>query len=159
MLRTGTKGPRVYLTEQSSSSSIQFDVALISSSTARRSTPSPRAAPRRRLAPLSPAECRRRLEPRSAAAANAATPRPRPEPRTVRSDALSSDDPSSTRGTDDPRPRHEPRTYGAPPPPSSCTDPRPCRPSRGPFLRRVELRSSPAGTELAVIVVPGHVYL
>ena len=26
-------------------------------------------------------------------------------------------------------------------------------------MRRAELRSSPAGTELAVIVVPGHVYL
>ena len=75
MIRTGTKSPRVYLTEQSSSSSIQFDAALVSSSAARCSPPSPRAlvpgrAPssRARLgAPPPQPPPRPRVEPRSAA--------------------------------------------------------------------------------------------
>ena len=58
----------MYLTEQSSSSSIQFDVALISSSAARCSPPSPRAASRRRplvrgrVPPSSRAKERRRCQ-------------------------------------------------------------------------------------------------
>ena len=57
MIRTGTKCLRGYLTEQLSSSSIQFDVALISSSAARRSPPSPRA-----LVPSRAPSSRARLE-------------------------------------------------------------------------------------------------
>jgi len=52
----------MYLTEQSSSSSIQFDVALISSSAARCSPPSPRALVPGRVPPSSRAKERRRRQ-------------------------------------------------------------------------------------------------
>ena len=117
------------------------------------SFPPPRAAARRCLAPLSLAECRRRLEPRSAAAANAATPRPRPEPRTVRSAASSSDDPSRGPFFFYARHRRPSSSARAEDVRSAATAELlaptlvPAGPSRGPSLRRAELRSSPAGTE------------
>ena len=109
------------------------------------SLPPPRAAPRRRLAPSSPADCHR-LEPRERRRRRHPSSPARAEDRTERHAELffsGTDDSSSPALVPGPHPRHR-----RPPSPARSEDR---------TERRAELRSSPAQSR--VIVVPSHACL